>query len=1797
MQRKWQRQWKRTIAKIILPSVAATLLFSAYSIAFANPTDGQVTTGVGVISQNGNVVTVAQTTDKLGVNWQSFNIGAGEKVQFIQPGVNSVALNRVIGSNPSAIYGTLAANGKVFLINPNGVLFAPGAQVNVGGLVASSLNIADSDFNAGKYNFSGNGGAVDNQGTITTSDGGYVALFGSQVKNEGIIAAKQGTVALGAGSRITLDMNGDGLLNMVVDQAALNASVTNHNLIQADGGTVIMTADAKNSLLKTVVSNSGIIQARSVSNQNGVIRLEGGAVTNSGTLDASGTASGQKGGSVKVLGETVTLANGAKINASGDVGGGTVLIGGNYQGKGTERNATTTTVAAATVNADAITSGDGGKVVVWADNTTIFQGSISAKGGALKGNGGHAEVSGKKVLRYQGTTDLRATQGKIGNLLLDPTNIVVSASGGDITGTDLGAAINTANVTLQADNDIQVYDDVTATTAGNGLTLQAGWSIVIDKNIKLNHGDFTAIMNNEGAQAVNRDAGAAKFQMNANTKINTDGGNVVITPGTFGGSQDGYVQIAGAIIDSGSGNINITGVTANGTDKGVVVENNSLLQSTGSGSITLNGVGKTGGQYSGGVSVSGIVQTQDGDITITGESRGTMDNNYGIEVDQGWIKSTGNGNVTLNGISGSGVNANYGIYINNGGQVQGKDGSLAIKGTSQGTGIGNHGIMISGGANIQSLGDTANSTVNITGISGSGTHDNFGMQINNSRIASVDGDVTLSGTGQGSEGFNVGVVTTGSSTIESTGTAKITINGTGGNGTADNYGIWMPSGAVKAVNGNIKLEGTAGNGTTYFNSGIRLDAGSLVQATGNAAVFVNGVGGSGNNYNYGVQLNGTNVTANSGKVSVTGVGGNGKYDYNAGIRVDNDSIIQSNSGDIELNGTGGNTTWDNYGLWVRSGDIKTVSGTIKAIGHAGGTGDNNSGIRIDTDGSIQATGNGNVELNGTGGACENGNNGIYMTGGLVASHGGNISFTGIGGAATGNFNTGIRMDDGVVQTDGTGKITFSGTGGNAQHDNYGIYLKQGVINTVDGNLQMTGIAHGSGFKNTGIRIDAAGQLKSTGQGNIILNGAGSSSATHDNHGVLFDGNQVQFANGNVQITGVGGGNGTDVANAGVVINNNVFSSAGTGSISITGTAGNETTQNHGVIVSGGLSGNGDMTLKTTTGDLIIDSGAKVASSNGNVTLVVSNGGDFINNSDANAISAGKRWLIYSGSPAGNVTGGLDYNFSQYGTNYGGTVLGTGNGFLYSSSLDLSASLTGTVTKTYDGNTAATLAANNFALTGLSGGTGIFGSSTGTYDTKNFGIGKTITAGVNLIGVNDANGKQVYGYNINGTASGAVGQINKANLTAALNGSIDKTYNGDASATLGNNYTLGGGFVIGDNVTVSAMSGDYDSKNAGARTMSFSGLSLGGSDAGNYTLNTTTLSGSGIINKASLTAALIGTVEKTYDGTTAATLNSGNYSLSGVIGSDGVKLVTPTSGTYADKNASSGKVVTVNGLNLSGTDAGNYTIASSVSGNVGVIDKAALTITATANTKIYDGTTSASVIPTVSGLQTGDMVTNLSEVYMDKNTGANKTLTVNGYMLEDGNGGNNYIVTTVNNTSGVITTSDSTPPPKPEPEPTPTPSALSSDPYRGAIVTAHDSDTDDENTLTSHSTDTNFHVVHKHGLDLTVVLPKADVVISADRQIEVSVPRDTLPWQDAAMQLTASQDNGKPLPSWLSFTPQIVRFYGQPPTGFSGTIHVRITARDTRGNETSAIFKLIIGEANDQGTLQADLSKSQNSLAD
>ena len=261
------------------------------------PTGGQVTSGNAVIATSGNQMRVDQSSQSMIANWQSFNIGTDAGVRFNQPNSSSTALNRITDQNPTQIMGSLSANGKLFLINPSGILFGSSARVDVGGLVASSLDMLDHDFLDGKYSFRnpGNAGTILNQGTINAFQGGVVALIAPKATNEGTIATPGGSTALGAGNQVSLDFNGDGLIRLTVDAGAVDALAENKGIIKAEGGLVMMSAKAADALIQSAVNNSGVIEAKSFEQRAGRIILDAaeGMTTISGTLDAS--SSGSKG--------------------------------------------------------------------------------------------------------------------------------------------------------------------------------------------------------------------------------------------------------------------------------------------------------------------------------------------------------------------------------------------------------------------------------------------------------------------------------------------------------------------------------------------------------------------------------------------------------------------------------------------------------------------------------------------------------------------------------------------------------------------------------------------------------------------------------------------------------------------------------------------------------------------------------------------------------------------------------------------------------------------------------------------------------------------------------------------------------------------------------------------------------------------------------------------------------------------------------------------------------------------------------------------------------------------------------------------------------------------------------------------------------------------------------------------------------------------------------------------------------------------------------------------------------------
>ncbi|KVL79059.1 GLUG motif-containing protein [Burkholderia ubonensis] len=306
-----------TRARVV--AVLASLMGGALTSAHALPAGEKIVSGQADILRydDGRQMSINQRSDKLLTEWTSFNVDKTQRVVFNQPSKMSIALNRVVGQDASAINGRIDANGRVFLVNPNGILFGSGAQVNVGGLVASTLDVSNEDFAAGRYRFAGQSPlGVTSDGNLVAAEGGAIALLGAKVTNRGVVQAQMGTVALGAGSDVTLNFDGGKLLSVQVDKGAVNALASNERLLKADGGQVLMSAKTADALLRTVVNNQGSIEARTLTNTAGRITLDGydaGTVNVAGTLNASATTPGN-GGTIVTRGADVKVAVGAMVD-------------------------------------------------------------------------------------------------------------------------------------------------------------------------------------------------------------------------------------------------------------------------------------------------------------------------------------------------------------------------------------------------------------------------------------------------------------------------------------------------------------------------------------------------------------------------------------------------------------------------------------------------------------------------------------------------------------------------------------------------------------------------------------------------------------------------------------------------------------------------------------------------------------------------------------------------------------------------------------------------------------------------------------------------------------------------------------------------------------------------------------------------------------------------------------------------------------------------------------------------------------------------------------------------------------------------------------------------------------------------------------------------------------------------------------------------------------------------------------------------------------------------------------------
>jgi len=517
------------MAKFKHARLSSTVLGSALGVllgigsAFGNPVDPTVVSGSASFETAGSTLNVTNTPGAI-IDWNSFSIGRDEITQFIQQSSSSAVLNRVIGGDLSEILGGLQSNGRVFLINPNGLIVGDEAVIDTAGFVGSTLDISNQAFSAGQYEFSGDGGVIENRGLIHVSGDGDIALIASSVQNSGVLRSDNGDILLSAGRSILLSF--DDLQGLSFDVQAPENEVINLGDIIARGGDASLFGGRieNNGSVELVESPDGriFLQATDVANVSGELVSNGGDVhiearqvelhDASIDTDSSGVA-----GDVSLLGDNVGLFAGTRVNATGDADGGTVLIGGEQQGRGDTRTSEFVYLdAEASVSANGGTNGDGGRVILFAEDSTRVHGQVSARGGTESGDGGFIETSGLLGLEVLATPDAGAANGEAGNWLIDPIDITIVDTGADMgidatpvgmpevfTGVASGATITAVTIQDALElNDVTIDTGTTGAENGdifvnasimsfsnNTLTFNAARDIVFDAGVRIEGDD------------------------------------------------------------------------------------------------------------------------------------------------------------------------------------------------------------------------------------------------------------------------------------------------------------------------------------------------------------------------------------------------------------------------------------------------------------------------------------------------------------------------------------------------------------------------------------------------------------------------------------------------------------------------------------------------------------------------------------------------------------------------------------------------------------------------------------------------------------------------------------------------------------------------------------------------------------------------------------------------------------------------------------------------------------------------------------------------------------------------------------------------------------------------------------------------------------------------------------------------------------------------------------------------------------------------------------------------------------
>jgi trimeric autotransporter adhesin len=1633
----------------------------------ALPSGGQVVGGVANIGTQGARMEIVQTSPRAAIDWQRFDIGAQAQVHFQQP-AGGAALNRVLGGDASRIFGQLTSTGQVFLVNPAGVMFAPGAQVDVGGLVASSRSISVEDFMAGRLTFEGtSGGAVVNQGRIRAGNGGLVAFIAARIVNTGSIEAPQGQVLMGAGNHVTLDLGGP--VKIQIEQGALDAQIDQGGAIRADGGLVYLTARAADALASAAINQTGTIEANTLSTgEKGEIFLMAdmahGRLSVGGSLKADG-------GFIETSAAHVQVREGAQVQTGLWVLDPTDItvdaaMAGTLQGQLASGDARVETQAAGSGNGDIfvnapITWSSGRTLTLRAHRNVEVNATLDASanlGGRLAVEYGVASVNAGNAALFTVNSPVRLRASGALNGINTRVTTFSSQLGSNgtpvhhtvITGvSDLRNIQSAGQYALGADIDMRFSSPWTPIGQTQRRTFSGGLDGLGNtvRNVTITSGstDVGLFATTSGAQ----------FQ------------NLRLTSFQYGGGS-GFSSRMGALAGSDTNsrfhNIFLSEISLDGAD-------GNIFNGVGSGGSSIGGLlgSATSSQLS---AVRGRFVNIDGSRSLgglVGFADGAVFNN--VEVIEAKITITGAApgmSSSVGGIAGW-YTGNAGAAVMSGAHAR----DVEIETADRGLSNGNIGGLVGAAIGVTIRESSASGTIEASNYTGARSameaYGGVGGLVgrlqqsalsNAYSTASVSLAGNQSGTlsglgglvGQSSQSTIRNAWSSGAVTHTLTGTAANAVGGfLGHNGGTTTLESTFWDNATSGIDARGIGSLTSSVGTVTGANPRRLQSGSTTLTPYRAEGFT---GFDFRTVWFNAEGDGSRPFLRSEWSSSIA------HPHHLQLMAMRPDARYTLANDIGMR----DALADRSGMWRPASSVTSrFQGSFVPIGNANRpfTGSLDGRSRFIDD--LWVVGSGAIGLFGVT------RNATIQDLGLS---GGRIQGDGITGILAGSLGSGTRVDR------VTANVTVRGgsrTGGLVGH-NEGSISRSSSAGIVE--------ASGTGFNAYGGLVGendgTIAQSFSTGQvtgGSNVGGLVGLNDATIDNSfstgrvdgrarvgglvGLNSSGARVQFAysTGRVaaQEASVGGLIGFNVG--GSTVENSFWDTQASGQATSGGGAGRTSAQMQDpatfsawgdrVVLDPNVDRGGPRLQWSRFGASVSYAGTW-AIYGIPIVAVSYNLGDASGTYtyQGRQIGLGSVWSAASifGSAYSDWRLGVDYSF----TFNGATVTGFTNAGTYSG-IGVNVTRSNFVLAS-TGNTTGSLTIQPKTLTGtIVGGGSVYGQALSAGSVSLSGVvgNDVVSAGsvsVSTLGMTRSGslnwnagtfaGAQTVGAGLTGASAAnyrfpgasAAYTITPATLSS-VNGLLADTreYDRTTAATLDARGASLGGVLDGDRVTVdsAAASASFADANAGSnKAVSVTGLRLAGADAANYVLpQNGSASAQGEILRRGITAVTgVQALDKGYDNTTSATLDASQAGFTGLLAGDTL-TVTGATGSFASADAGVNKPVQVTDIALGGTSAGNYVLRNSSANTSASIERRALGVSGvTVADKVYDGSTHAQLnigSATLTGVLGSDLPTLAGGTaeFLDANAGAGKTVQVSDLSLT-GPGAGNYTLASPTATASI-----------------------------------------------------------------------------------------------------------------------------------------------------------------------------------